>query len=110
MKSETGIRHKHSCFTLNTDLIIHHSITNIPNQTPELLCILGILEETLNVPLLGQQLKSLKNVLQFATNPCSSGVNLNLGTYELTVPVPSFSFLLCHCFQEQVCRVRQRGL
>ena len=109
MKSETGIRHKHSCFTLNTDLIIHHSIANVPNQTPEFLGVLGIVEETLNVPLLGQQLKSLKNVLQFATNPCSSGVNLNLGTYELTVPVPSSSFFLYYFPFGQVCRVRQRG-
>jgi len=108
MKSEIGVRHEHNWFNLTTDLIIHHSITNIPNQTPDLICILGIVKETLNIPLLGQQLKPLETLLQFSTNHCSLGVNLNLGTYELTVPVLSSSFLPWHCLQEQVCRVRQR--
>ena len=109
MKSEIGVRHEHNWFTLTTDLIIHHSITNIPNQTPESLSILGIVKETPSTPLLGQQLKFLENLLQFSTNHCPSGVNLNLGTYELTVPVPSSSFFPWYCLQEQVCRVRQRG-
>ena len=72
------VRNEHYWFTLTTDLIVHHSITDIPNQTPEFLYILGILQETLNIPLLGQQLKSLKNALQFPANHCLSVVKLNL--------------------------------
>ena len=108
MKSEMGVRNEHGWFILTADLIIHHSITNIPNQTPDFICILGIIEETLNIPLLGHQLKFLENLLQFSTNHFSSGVHINLGRYEFTVPVLSSSFLPWHCLQEQVCRVRQR--
>ena len=109
MKSEMGVRHEHNWFTLTTDLVIHHCITNISNQTPDFICILGIIEETLNIPLLGHKLKFLENLLQFSTNHFSSGVILNLGTYVLTVPILSSSFLPSHCPQEQVYRVRQRG-
>jgi len=109
MKSEMGIRNEHDWFTLTTDLIIHHSITNIPNQTPKLLCILGIVKETLNIPILGQQLKSLENLLQFSINHHLSVVNLNLGVYEFTFSVASSSFLLYRHSQEQVDRGRQRG-
>jgi len=98
--SEMGIRHEYNWFTLATDLIIHHSITKIPNQTPESLCILGIVKETLNIPLLGQQVKCLENVFQFSTSHQLSGMNLNLGRCELTVPTPSSSFLPSHCLQE----------
>ena len=106
MKSETDIRHECSGFTLTTDLIVHHSILNIPNQTTEIICILGIVDEALNIALLSQQLKSLLNIFQFSTNPCLLGVNPNLGRYELTVPAPSSLFLLhCH-LQKQVYRVK----
>ena len=82
MKSGTGVMNEHNWLNLTTYLIIHHSITNIPNQTPEFICILGIVKETLSIPLLGQQLNSLENVFQFSINPCLSGVNLDLGRYE----------------------------
>ena len=104
-----GIRHEHNWLTLTTDLIIHHSITNSPHQTTEIVCILSIVNETLNIPLLSQQLESLDNVFQFSTNLCLSDMNFNLGRQELTVPVHSSSFLPCCCLQEQVYRVRQRG-
>ena len=45
-----------------TNLICHHSIMNIPNQTTEFNCILGIVEETLNIPLLSQWLEFLENI------------------------------------------------
>ena len=96
MMSETDVRHDDTWFTLTTDLIVHHSIVNIPNQTIEIICILGIVDETFSIPLLSQQLKSLLNVFQFSINPCLSGVNPNLGRCELTVPAPSSSFLP-HC-------------
>jgi len=104
-----GIRNKHNWITQTTDLILHHSITNISNYTTEFVCILGIVQETLNVPLLGQELKSLENVLQFSTNHCLPGVNVDLGMCEPTFPVASSSFLPSHCLEEQVCRVKQRG-
>jgi len=106
MKSEVGVRNEHNWYILTTDLIIHYSITNISNQTPEFLCILGIVKETFNITLLGQQLKSLKNIFQFSTNHCLSAVNINLGAYDLTAQVPSSSLLPWHCLQEQVDRVR----
>jgi len=110
MKSEMGVRNEHVWFTLITDLIIQYSITNIPNQTPEFLCILGIADETPNIPLLAQEFKFLVNVFQFSANHCLSGVNPNLRTYEPTVPIhSSSSFLPYHCLQEQVYKVRQRG-
>ena len=62
MKSETDIRHRYNGSTLNTDLIIHHCIVNIPNHTTEMICILGIVDETPSTPLFSQQLKSLLNV------------------------------------------------
>jgi len=104
-----GVRHVHNWFTLTTDLIIHHSIPNIPNQITDNVCILGIVNETPNTPLLSQQCESLENVFQFSGNPHSSAMDLTLGRDKLTVPVPSSSFLLyCH-LQEQVHRVRQKG-
>ena len=91
--SGIDVRHEHNEFILTTDLIIHHSIVNIPNQTTEFICILGIVNETPNIPLLSQQFESLENCFQFSTNPCLSGMNLNLGSCELTVLVHSSSFL-----------------
>jgi len=109
MKSEMDMRNEHNWFTLTTDLVIHHSITNIPNQTPEFLCILGIVNETPNIPLPGQEFKPLEDIFQFSTNHYLSGMVPKLRIYELTVPVPPSSFLPWHCLQEQVYRVRQRG-
>jgi len=84
-----GVRYEHNWFTLTTDLIVHHSIVSIPNQATEIICIIEIVDETFNIPLLSQQLESLENAFQFPTNLCSSGMNLNLGGSKLTVPVPS---------------------
>jgi len=55
MKSEKYVKVRHRCnkLILITNLIGHHSIINIPNQTTEFICILGIVEETLNILLLG---------------------------------------------------------
>ena len=106
MKSERGVRHEHTWFILTTDLIIHHGIMNISNQTTEFICILWIVKETFSIPLLGQQLEFLENVLQFSTNYCLSNVNFNLAMYGLTFPIAFSSFLPCHCLEEQVYRVR----
>ena len=73
MKSGMGVRHEHNGFTLTTDLIVDHSIMNIPNQTTEFVCILWIVKEAFNIPLLSQQFESLENILQISTNPYLSG-------------------------------------
>ena len=54
MKSETDVRHGVNEFALSTNLIVHSSIMNSPNQTSKFVCILNIVEETLNIPLLSQ--------------------------------------------------------
>jgi len=62
MKSEIGVRREHNQFTLTKDLIIQHSIMNIPNQTTEIISVLWIIDKTLSDPLFSQQLKFLENV------------------------------------------------
>jgi len=66
------VRHEGSEFVLITNLIVHHSITNIFDQTTKFIRILDIVEETLSAPLLCQRLKFLENVSQFPNDPCQT--------------------------------------
>jgi len=104
-----GVRYEHNWFTLTTYLIAHHSIANIPNQTTEIICILWIVNETLNIPLLSQQLEPLENAFQFPANTFSSGMNLSHGRSKLTAPTSPSFFLPYDHLQEWVYRVRQKG-
>ena len=51
---------------------------NIPNQTTEFVCILNIVKEPLNIPLLCQQIELFENVFQFPTSPFLLDLNLTL--------------------------------
>jgi len=62
-----------------THLIIHHSIVNTPNQITEFICILWVVKETLNIPLLGQWFEFLENIFQSPNSTSLLGLNLNLG-------------------------------
>ena len=44
------IGHGGNEFGITTNLIVHHSIMDISNQTTEHICILGIGDESLNLP------------------------------------------------------------
>ena len=48
-----------------TNLITHHSITDAISQTHEFICILGIVEESLNLPLLSQWIEFSEDIFQF---------------------------------------------
>ena len=80
MKSEKHVQIRHKCSELIqiANLIGHHSIINIPNQTTKLICILWIAEETLNIPLLSQWLELLENPFQFPNDTSLLDLDLNL--------------------------------
>ena len=78
MKSDTNGRYEGNKFSLTTNLIVYCSIMNIPNQTTEFVCILNIVKEPLNIPLLCQQIELFENVFQFPTSPFLLDLNLTL--------------------------------
>ena len=51
------LRHVGGDFVLTTNLVVHHGITNIFNQTTQLIRILDVVEKSLNLPLLCQRLE-----------------------------------------------------
>ena len=102
-----GIRHEGNENALNTNLIVHHSITDIFNQTIEDLCILDICEESLDLPLVCQWNELLENVSQFPDSHLL-GLDLNL-MLELTVPVPSSLPPPWHHPQKLVYREGHKG-
>jgi len=65
MKSEKCFRCKGNRPAPITNLIVHHSITDIINQTPKFIGILDIVKESLNIPLLHQWIEFLEDVFQF---------------------------------------------
>jgi hypothetical protein len=91
-KSEMDVRHEGNEFVLATDLIAHHGIANVFNQTAKCILILNVVEETPNIPLLYQWPKFSENIFQFPDSPCLSDLSLNCRECGLTVPV-SFSVL-----------------
>ena len=54
---------------MDTYLIFKHRITNVLKQTPKLVRILDIAEETLDLPLCFQRDQTQTNVLQFPSDP-----------------------------------------
>jgi len=52
MKSETRVRRKENELVLITNLIVHHGIANVFNQTNKFVRSLDVSEESLDVPLL----------------------------------------------------------
>ena len=106
--SETDVRHEGDKLALNTNLIVHHSTMDIPNQTIEHLCILDIGEESLDLPLICQWNEFLENLSQFPDSPQSLGLDLNL-KHELTVPVPSSLPPPWHHPQKWVYRAGHKG-
>ena len=66
------VRRGGSEFVLTTNLIVHHSITNIFDQTAKFIRILDVVEETLRDPLLCQWLELLEDIFQFPNDPCQA--------------------------------------
>ena len=79
MRSGVGVRHGRSGFVLVTNLIIHHSIADIFDQTIQFVRILDVVEETLDLPLLCQWLEFSENFFQPPNDPCLSDTALELG-------------------------------
>ena len=75
-----------------TNLIFHHGIANVFDQTSKLIRILDVVEKSLNLPLLCQWLEFLYNLFEFAEDLRLSDSDPDLGEFELTVPT-SFAFL-----------------
>ena len=108
MKSEMCVRDESNELTPITNLIAHHSFTDTINQTGKFICILDIVEESHNVPLLCQRVKFLENAVQFPNSTCLLD-SINLKRCGPTVPVPFSSFLPYYYLQKQVYRVNQKG-
>jgi hypothetical protein len=106
--SETKVRHEHDGFVLITNLIIHHGIADIFNQTTKDICILDVVQETFHPRLFFQWLEFSEDYFQFPNNPFPSDSALNHGRGKLTVPVPSSSVLHWHRLQKLARIVRRR--
>ena len=73
------------------NLIFHHSIADVFDQTTQFIRILDVVEKSLSLPLLCQWLEFSENFFEFPKYPCLSDSDLDLGESELTVPTsPSF--------------------
>ena len=72
----------------NTNLVIHHSITNVVSQTSQYLRILDIVEEASDSAPLCQRSQIPEYFFQFPEDQ-ASGLNLDLGTNELPSERPS---------------------
>ena len=94
MKSEADVRHDRNELTLTTNLVVNCSIMNIPNQTTKFVCILDIVKEALDIPLLYQQIEPLENVFQFPSSPLLLGLNLTLEEVNLPFQFPPPHFFL----------------
>jgi hypothetical protein len=103
------VRHGGSEPVLVAHLIVHNGITNVFDQTTQPIRIPDVVEKALNLPLICQWLEFMENVFHFPDEPCLSGLALDLGERELTVPT-SLSFLVPRYRpQKQMCRVRHKG-
>ena len=92
MWSETELSHGRGKFVLTTNLVFHHRIANVFDQTAQFIRILDIVEKSLDLPLLCQRLEFLENLFKLPKDLCSSEQELDLRGFGLTVPTAS-SFL-----------------
>ena len=72
MKSGIGFRHTGSGFVLTTNLIVHHGIADVFDQATQLICILDVVEKSLDLALLRQWLEFLLNLFEFPKGACLS--------------------------------------
>ena len=109
MQSELNVRYWGGGFFLITNLIFHHHIADIFDQTTQLIPILDVVEKPFNLPLLCQRLEFSKNFVEFPKDPCLSDSDLNLGGFGLTVPTSSSFLAPWNHPRKQVSRVRSKG-
>jgi len=64
------VRHGGSESVLIANLVVHHCITDIFDQTTQLIRIPDVVEKALNTPLICQWLEFLENIFQFPDDPC----------------------------------------
>ena len=69
-----------------TYLVLNHGVADIFDQAVELFCILGVVEETLDLALLFNRLEFFVDVVQFPDYPCLSDSAYNMGEGRPTLP------------------------
>ena len=89
MQSETDVSHGRGECVLTTNLVFHHRIANVFDQTTQFFRILDVVEKSLNIPLLCQWLELLENFFELPKDPCLSDSDLDLRGFGLTVPTAS---------------------
>ena len=89
-----------------TNLIIHHGIADILDQTAEFVRILGVAQKTFHFYLLFEWLEFSEDVFQFPNGLYMSASARDHGRSELTVPAPPSSFPPGHHLQKQGRRVK----
>ena len=92
MQSEIGVSHGRGEFALITNLVFHHGIANVLDQTVQFTRILDVVEKTFNLPLICQWLEFSESFFEFPKDPCFSDLDLDLRDFRLTVLISS-SFL-----------------
>ena len=107
--SNPDVRQEGNKFILITYLILLSGIMNIFNPARKFVCIWGVVEKTLNLPLLFQWLKFCQNLSQFPDDLSLSDSTFDLGEGDLTIPVPFSSPPPQHNLQKQVHKAFQRG-
>ena len=86
MKPETDVRRGGKKLISNANLVVHDGVANVFDHASEFVCVLDVVEEILDVPLLLQRGQNLKNVFQFPASPRTSGSALYIGDHGITVP------------------------
>jgi hypothetical protein len=83
------VRHEGDESVLITNLVVHHSIANTLDQTAKFIRVLDVVKKALHLRLLFHRLEFSESAFQFPNDPHASGLTLNPGRHELTIPVPS---------------------
>jgi hypothetical protein len=102
------VRYRDGSFFLITNLIFHHHIPDVFDQTTQLIRILDVVEKSLNLSLLCQWLEFPDNFFEFPKDPWSDS-DLNSGGLKLTVPTSSSFLAPWNHPRKQVSRVRSKG-
>jgi len=106
--SDTEVRDEGNKLIVITDLIVHHSIMDVLNQTVNFVCIVDVVEKTLCFSLLLQWLKLSQNIPQCPDDLCLLNLTFDHVEYDITIPVPFSLLFLQHHLQEQVYRSGQK--